>query len=305
MNLSAVTGIGTPCLACHLIIILYFFMNSFIEAILIKTHEMLLENDDLGHPLEHTKRKIKHLDEAVCSLRTHVIKNGFENEQEEILFFKKQKPEIISAGIAESRKHTILVNKPIGTAELQVSYFEEELRVAHNFLRSNSYYYQYYKNGLEDLDPLYFKRKSGALLIPFTEVTDTDAEFATPVSSLFARFIACEHVQQFLIRQIAEVKYSGLGVSNTIANGEGELKWTGDQINIVELAYGLWLTGQLNNGNASLNQIVRWLEQNLNVNIGIVQRRFAEIERRKRLSSTKFIDQMKKSILEKIESANA
>jgi hypothetical protein len=280
-------------------------MNSIIEAILFKTHEMLLENDDLGNPLERTKRKIKLLDEAVGSLRTHVIKNGFENDQEEILFFKKQKPEIVSAGIAESQKYTIILNKPIGTNELQIDYFEDELRFAHSFLRSNNFYYQYYKNGLEDLDPLYFKRKSGALLVPFPGVTDTDNEFATPVSSLFARFMACEHVQQFLIRQIAEIKYSGSGALGPLANAESELKWTGDQINIVELAYGLWLTGQLNNGNASLNQIVRWLEQNLNVNIGVVQRRFAEIERRKRLSSTKFIDQMKKSILEKIESANA
>jgi hypothetical protein len=81
-----------------------------------------------------------------------------------------------------------------------------------------------------------------------------------------------------------------------------EIKWTGDVINVIELAYGLWLTGQINNGNASLNQIVRWLEKNLSVSIGIAQRKFSEISRRKRISITKYLDQMKDAIIRKINS---
>jgi hypothetical protein len=73
-------------------------------------------------------------------------------------------------------------------------------------------------------------------------------------------------------------------------------------INVIELAYGLWLTGQINNGNASLNQIVRWLEKSLSVSIGIAQRKFSEISRRKRISITKYLDQMKDAIIKKIES---
>ena len=101
------------------------------------------------------------------------------------------------------------------------------------------------------------------------------------------------------------LKYPEFNKLPKTANHINDLKWTGDSINIVELAYGLWLTGQLNNGNASLNQIVKWLETNLYVKIGIVQRRFSEIGQRKRLSPTKYIDQMRDTILQKIESSNA
>jgi len=101
------------------------------------------------------------------------------------------------------------------------------------------------------------------------------------------------------------LKYPELSLKNKGGIQYSEMKWTGDTINIVELAYGIWLTGQLNNGNASLNQIVRWLEANLHVSIGVVQRRFIEIERRKRLSPTKYIDKMKETIMQKIDSDNS
>ena len=125
------------------------------------------------------------------------------------------------------------------------------------------------------------------------------------MSYLFAKFIANEHAQYFILEQMTPLKYPEFNKLPKTANHINDLKWTGDSINIVELAYGLWLTGQLNNGNASLNQIVKWLETNLYVKIGIVQRRFSEIGQRKRLSPTKYIDQMRDTILQKIESSNA
>ena len=79
------------------------------------------------------------------------------------------------------------------------------------------------------------------------------------------------------------------------------IKWTGDKSNLIELAYGIWLTGQLNEGNASLNEIIRLLENSLAVKLGNFRKRFSELESRKRLSSTKFIDQMKAVILKKME----
>jgi hypothetical protein len=121
------------------------------------------------------------------------------------------------------------------------------------------------------------------------------------MSYLFSKFIAYEHVQYYILEQMGLLINPEIALHQT-ADHVADLKWTGDSINVVELAYGLWLTGQLNNGNASLNQIVRWLETNLHVTIGIVQRRFTEIARRKRLSITKFIDQMRDSIFKKIDS---
>jgi|GEM_PF-4618507 RteC protein. len=78
------------------------------------------------------------------------------------------------------------------------------------------------------------------------------------------------------------------------------LRWTGESINLVELAYGIWLTGQLNNGNATISEIIRWMEASLGIHVGRAYRRWTEISRRDRVHSTKFIDRMKESIDERI-----
>ena len=109
-----------------------------------------------------------------------------------------------------------------------------------------------------------------------------------------------------VVKNGSEIKISNI-MNSLTANSESdtEMKWTGDAINIIEVAYGIWLTGQLNNGNATLTQIVKWLETNLKVTIGNIQSRFAEISSRKRLSPTKFLDQMKDAILKRIDNNNS
>ncbi len=79
------------------------------------------------------------------------------------------------------------------------------------------------------------------------------------------------------------------------------LRWTGESINLVELAYGVWLTGQLDHGNATVSDIIRLMEQTLGVNIGRAYRRWTEISRRDRMHTTKFLDRMRREILERIQ----
>jgi hypothetical protein len=276
-------------------------MNQQIERVKSTLREEFLTNNELENPLERLNGATKIVETTISDFKKFIEDHRFENNTEEIEFFKIIKPEVLAHKIEEVIKYNLLINKPIDTSELQTKYYEEQLNGFQGFFRLNSFHYQYYKNGLTELDTLFFLRSSGPLSIPLADNPETDKEFSTPMSYLFAKFIAYECVQYFILEQLAALKYPGINLLKKSGDGIEDLKWTGDAINIVELAYGLWLTGQLNNGNASLNQIVRWLETNLHVSIGIVQRRFAEIGRRKRLSVTKFIDQMRDKIRKKIE----
>ena len=225
----------------------------------------------------------------------------FGDDTEEIKFFKQVKPKLLAMKIGAVYKYHIHVNKPIATLENQLGFFEKEIEALNSFFRLNNFHYQYYKNGLSQLDHTYFLRDAGPLTVPVAEIIETGAGFSTPMSNLFAKFIAFENVQHFITEKIIELKQPEDTLNNRPAPTGPDLKWTGDAVNIIEVAYGFFLTGQLNNGNASLNQIVRWLEKNLKVNIGNVQSRFAEIGSRKRLSTTKFMDQMTELIQKKIE----
>jgi len=280
-------------------------MTHNIEELILKLTDNLKIIKEIENPLEKLISATDAIDQTIKDLNQLLKEHTFPDELQEVRFFKEIKPKILAMGVEEAFRYNLSVNKPIGTNEIQQKYYEEELRALQSFFRMNSFHYQYYKNGLATLDTIYFLRSAGPLPVPLAEIAQTDTEFSTPMCYLFAKFIAYENVQYFILEQIATLKYPDLDQINKAKDNIEDLKWTGESINIVELAYGIWLTGQLNNGNASLNHIVRWLEVNLHINIGIVQRRFTEIERRKRLSPTKYIDKMKETIMQKIESDNS
>lgn len=223
-------------------------------------------------------------------------------EQDEIHILKKLKPAIDARRIEEGMRFNFLNNLPIGTLTEKMSYWQEELKGLQALFRRHSFYYQYYKNGFEELDQLYFVRSQVHPPLPVPEIPEAITEFYHPISYLFAQFTAYERLQIFVLDHLAALQPER--DNPTVARtGAVDLKWTGEAVNAVELAYGLWLTGQLNHGNASLNQIVRWLEVNCGVSIGIAQRRFVEISTRKRISITRYIDQMKNEILKKVENS--
>ena len=279
-------------------------MHTEIEQLKIRLDKDLSETINLDSRIERLGKTSQLIEGVVSDLKEILIKEKFESEREEINYFKTFKPGIVSIQISEIVKYNLDMNKPVGTFENVVKYYEEELKVLNSFFRLNNYHYQYYKNGLTQLDHLYFLRSAGPSPIPFVEMADNDAEYSTPMSYLFAKFIAYENVQYYIIEQISELNDPLSQKTEAFSNRPVSLRWTGDAVNIVELAYGIYLTGQLNNGNASLSQIVRWLEKDLNITIGNIQHRFSEIGNRKRLSPTKFIDQMKDTIIQRIQNNN-
>lgn len=275
-------------------------MNPLLEKIETQLKDNLLDLENYP-PLERYNASVILVNKAISELKDYIKTYDFESQQDEIIFFKEIRPKILAHKIRVSIDYNIHINEPIGTKENLILYFEEAIKGSQSLFKLNSFYYQYYRNHFTELDNLYFLRAADHSLIPLPEITDTDHNDTTPMSDLFARFMAYEQINHQIIEKI------GTLVNNTEFTrneNEVELRWTGDVINAVELAYGIWLTGQVNDGNASLNQIVRWLESNLNLSIGIAQRKFTEISRRKRLSITKFIDQMRNAILDKIDKMN-
>lgn len=276
-------------------------MKTEFEKIKTELEETLLSDHDTGSSAAGIKKATAIIEDVLSSLRIEVVKNGFENESDEIEFFKSYKPDLLALKIGLIYRYNLKINEPVGTNETVMNYYESEIKSIQRFFRMNSFHYQYYKNHLTDMDLVYFIRNAGPLALPTDDINDVDPKFSTPMSLLFAKFKGYESIQLFSMQQISSLDFN-TGTEQKVA--KENMRWTGDSINIVELAYGVWLTGQLNNGNASLNQIVKWLEVNLHVNIGVVQRRFIEIERRKRLSPTKYIDQMRDTIRQKIDKGN-
>jgi len=184
-------------------------------------------------------------------------------------------------------------------------FYEQELLFIKRFFSQYQFLYQYYKFELNELDQLLFVRgaKISDHLLPYA--VDQDPQFSTDCDYLFAKFIAYERLQSYIADELISLE-SPVNFANA-ATQESliELKWTGETINLVELAYGIWLTGQINHGNAGITEIIQWLELQFQVKIARAYRRWTSISKRKRVARTKYWDQIRDAVLKRLDEENA
>ena len=249
-------------------------------------------------PIERLKHTLSLTAGVINDMKAEVLKNGFVVEEEEIYFFKHIKPAFYAVQIYELSLHDLATRKPVGTCEMLRAYYEDELLYILRFFKTNAFHYYYYKTGATELDDRYFVRDAQPGRIPIMDIIDPLPGFSTALDYTVAKFMAYERLQLYLVDQLthlfAETKLPAKRAART-------LKWTGETINLAELAYGIWLTGQLNHGKASMAEIVRGLEDFFGVHIGDPHRRWQEIAQRKSVSPTKYLDLMVAEVKHRIE----
>jgi len=258
---------------------------------------------DLGTlPVRRVTGAITAIQSAFTKLRTFIEENPFKSQDEEIEFFKYQKPKFTAEHYYAMEIFTIETARPVNDLTLLKSFYEQELKYVRRFLDNNKFLYTYYQFDMKELDHLLFVRGKRPADIPVSDGIGLDPHFNTCCDNLWGKFIAFERLREYLLDEIATLERPN---SAYVPDTEsGKLTWTGGAVNLVELAYGLWLTGQLNDGNASITHIISWLEINLHVKIGRPHRRWETIAARKRLSLTRFLDQMAEAIRKRLDDEN-
>jgi len=232
-------------------------------------------------------------------LRMDVLELGFEDEREEIRFMKKIKPRFACLQLYYGERLLIESNRPKGKGRLALNYYVETLHHIDRFFHLNYSIYQYYQLNLSELDESYFVRGSTAESTRHLPLTDP--AFSTGVSDLFARFLAFDKMREQVLLRIREL--GNLSVLDTwqLPFTGMRLKWTGQVTNLAEIIYGLYYTGQLNYGQATLTDITRLMEDVFQVELKTIWRRFSGIKNRKLLSPTHFLDLMRGSIVSRID----
>jgi len=233
--------------------------------------------------------------------RKYIRDNPFPTQAEEIFFFKFIKPELNSHLLYELLVFQVANNQPQGTRDEKINYYEEELKQIRRFFDQNRFYYEYYRNGLDEMDDVLFTSNANLPSITVSEIPEADPVFSSALDYTFAKFMAYERLKDYLLDQIKQLVDRPIEVQPMESKSPNGLTWTGETINLVELAYGIWLTGQMNNGNATISEIIRWLEDSLHIKIGRAYRRWTEISRRDRANSTKYLDRMCEAIRERLE----
>jgi hypothetical protein len=249
--------------------------------------ELALLDGEAIKPIERLKHTLPLISGILNDIKKEVLENGFPSVEAEIHFFKFVKPAFYALQIYEVDLYNLSANAPVGTDEMLKSYYEQELLYVFRTFRIHPFHYQYFRTSARELDTAYFTREGKPGDIPILELPEVFPGFSTPLDYLFAKFITAERMQHLLIDKLTVLYGRGPVKSTKIVP---KLKWTGDTINLVEIAYGIWLTNQINDGQASMAEITRWLEEIFSVHIGDPNRRWQDIARRKSISPTKYLD---------------
>ena len=277
-------------------------IHKFTEQLFTKLSEELTVYADLGTlPVRKVTGAIYAIQSAVNQLKNFVIENGFTGQDEEINFFKHEKPRFTAEHFYAMEMFTIETARPLNDPELLKTFYQQELKYIRRFLETNKFLYAYYQFDMKELDHLLFLRGGKPADIPVPDVIGLDPAFTTCCDTLWGKFIAFERLQAWLEEELNDLNRGG-GGSMPPGDDKGlVLKWTGETINLVEIAYGIWLTGMVNNGNASVSEIVEFLERTFEVKIGKAHRRWQSLAQRKRLAAFRYMDEMKEALQKRLD----
>ena len=234
---------------------------------------------------------------SVClELKRHILKTGFSDEIQEIYFFKKLKPRFYALLIFEVEFYNIISSSPKATQQKLYDYYLLELSYIDRVFSHKAFLYQYFLADEAALDRSYFLRSTMDHRLSVTDgITSESADdgFSTNQDYTIAKFMAFEKMREIIVNKLASIDPES-GIKFTARNPfkKKPLNWTDDKVKLVELAYGIYLTGSLNNGKASLVDIVSLLEETLKIDLGYVYRKFVDISRRKSKSFTTYLDLM-------------
>jgi hypothetical protein len=256
--------------------------------------------------VEKFNRIMEQIAEFSSRVRSQVLSVPFDDDLEEIYFFKFERPEHTALKIYYAALFGLLNRRPAGHRKDVRKFYLQELDYISARFKRYRFYYEYFRSGATDLDEVLFLRGSVAGSPVLLELPEMDTDFSTCGEYLFALFTAYEALQEYILNEMKALKKVSVSAV-TVPSGSVKkyFEYTAELINMVELAYGLWVSKQFNNGKASLVEIFRWLEETLGIELGVPSNRFREIKRRKRLSRTHFMDLCRTELLSYMDSEHA
>lgn len=258
--------------------------------------ELRLVNDPLISSVIDFSHSLAITLKTLTELKNKMMSNPFEDDKDEIYFFKYIKPRFQSWHIYIIELHHVIDMIPISTDQMIRKYYLHELKVINRFFQRYALYYQYYLADDNSRDTDFFLSRNLKDLPPELKHTTKEDSFTCSLDFLFAKFKAYEMLRDCFVRKVKDLERK-----RDLDSLEKELLkqrrwWSGNKIELVELAYGLYHSKRINGGSAELGEIISWLESSLNVDLGQSYRMFIDISRRKLVSHTKFLDEMQNTL---------
>ncbi len=170
-----------------------------------------LLDTEIGTPLEIVNAVLGLIQADIQELDTSFADVADLTDANRIVFFKQIRPKFVALWLFYLERYHLVLNKPIGAKSGIKSFYESELQQLDYFLKRYGFYYSYFRSGMSQTDHLYFlpdiKMANAAPELPILPGMSR-----TPCDYLFARFLSCEMITQYVLAQIIDLDKQNLSL---------------------------------------------------------------------------------------------
>lgn len=267
------------------------FYNDLIDRLEATINELEVETPC---PMQRIETIIQLIINSLSELKEFVLKTGFKNVNEEIRFFKYQKPVIVSKLIYYNAIYKIETKKPNETKSIK-KYLNAELKKLKRFFDNNLEFYKYYRTNNSFLDEKFFLRgKHDIKLCLDTNYFQSDLSFSTSHDYKVAKIMTNDLIQVYIEDQLYNITQVNKSVNLH------KLKWTGSKSALIELIYALHYNGDFDNGNNDIRVIAKYFENVFDTELGNFYQTYLELRTRK-MNRTKYLDALKGKLIKKMD----
>ncbi|SFB86439.1 RteC protein [Parapedobacter composti] len=175
------------------------FYNETLHRLETTINELEIDTDCSVQQIEAVVHLIV---ESLSVVKKYVSKKGFKNTDEEIRFFKYQKPAIVAKLIYYNAIYKIETKKPYGAKRIR-KYLNKELKKLKRFFDNNLDFYKYYRSNNSFLDEKMFLRGNHDIKLWLdTYYFQSDPSFSTSHDYKVAKIIANDLIQVYIEDQL-------------------------------------------------------------------------------------------------------
>ena len=267
--------------------------------------EIDLEIDEIdlyGYDIIETSLSMVHRLQTVLSdLRTKIQTYVFPTKEDEILFFKVQKPEILGRLLFFYKIYRIETQCPNGSDEVIKGYISRELDNLTYFFNRNLDFYQYYRSHSTLYDEYYFVRgKSDLRLCTDSAQFDKDPNFSTGYDYKVAKIIANEMLRIYLNKRLVKLETNTQVEGNLQKCLKYPFRFTGKKVFLIELGYSLVSSGDINNGNVEIKEMMNFLGTVFQMELGDYYAAYIAMKERKK-DRTAYLSRLQESLVKRMD----
>lgn len=264
----------------------------------IKKYEKKV-SDEATNLIDESYKISTYLRELLFEIKNQISKVGFEDDSQEINFFKNIKPQILGKLIYYNKVFRTETSCPVNDGKMYYNFFSnelEELKLEYKEHICNSDFHRYYRSGRTDRDSEYFMLgKINYHNGLNSYVFEIDPGFSTYYDYKVARIIANELLYTYLLEKINPDYKSDFILQNP--ESVKEIFWTDSKNALIELIYALYASGAISHGKIGIRKISLAFHILFRTPLGDIHHAFHRMKERTG-SRTVFLDKLKAALEE-------